>query len=157
MTRRATQVRYRDNSVQWLLMPADAAKALPDVLELISGADAEGPYGVIDWSTRPPPFSPESRDGFPWPVQRDPKTGLVLEIVPRIGDTVKIKSTGMVGTYAARYNAADGTTLLIKTLAGDKHVDMPIGGVPSEYLEAAEIDNAMRIAAKAAYKGLYRR
>lgn len=44
-----------------------------------------------------------------------------------IGQMVKIKKTGEKGRFLAIYPARDGTTLLIKTPAGDRHVDTPAG------------------------------
>jgi hypothetical protein len=79
MTIRATQVRYTDGSTQWLRLSTDEARALPDVVAIISCADASGPYGVTNWSTRAAPFTHESINGEPWHTQRDPNTGHIIE------------------------------------------------------------------------------
>lgn len=44
-----------------------------------------------------------------------------------VNDFVKIKATGEKGRFLAIYRATDGTTLLIKTPAGDRHIDLPAG------------------------------
>lgn len=45
----------------------------------------------------------------------------------QVNDFVKIRKTSEKGRFTAILRAHDGTTLLVKTPTGDRHIDLPPG------------------------------